>query len=983
MSELNIYASKEWTALSDTDKARVIDNDFKERYSNNPDYINADAAKKDQYKNAFKRYAEESALKSEFNPYNQLREQNTREADNSGFLVNTGRIIGQSHADQFERRKFLSELNPDGTFSSNFAENVSQYAQKKNAHIFTQEQKRLANDIGELTKVLETGTTWEKAKAWGKLAVDVITNPKAVIQTGAESSSSLTAIAAGAKAGSLVLPGLGTAGGMVAATTLDAGTHKIYEEIFSTMQEQGYKMTPTNVELFLKNNPDFIKDTQVKSLQYGAALGLVDTLTAGLFSKIATLPTRAARAAAVRSMDDVKRAAIGKVAEAQGISTQRLIDSAIDDAAIQFYRARPFKQKVAGAAGSYAGEIISEPLSEAAATAFVGDEIKAEDLIYETIGGIGAGPYGAAINVAALGSKAGSKKSAEFARKILTDTPESRAQIKKLKTEAAKAKILKDARNEHDFNKDIETIEANDPRIDTWSNPEEKDYNPVKAITALAKFTDTQSADKAEEVFKTLFNDLIDTNEKAIDLSAKGENATPQEVAALKVLQQQANTKEAIVEQAYKQLQIIRERNNKAAADKEVTPIDLDTSSSEQVLDYATQTFGSHKSSLKIDQLNQRLARADLPATERSVLESMKEAEVARAVIQDSIKNGSKDKSMAEVQNDIYRGARGSEFKGIDSYKAAISNYLDPKVNNVAEATKQIEGLKKFRDSHQEKLKKLSEAFEKIKKVKYDPQTQDRPALQVKVGNRVYKIHEKSGRLIESISNETTALQKEVKAAESLLAARTTPTKANTQAATPSPVQSQPEAPVADKSTATTGEAGSLGLDVERFNKIPASRKPIALENAKKLKAAGINPNEMWGKTQPQIDRLIKEKTDAKVQTKEQTQTKEQVAPKQAPEKPQEQRSEADPAPTIDPKDTTTGTTQEVVQNNEEILSTNLNNTDNVSDINIEQIDPGYMLVTYTDVDGTQVTKPYNEAIIDITEQIEEVKKIKECIKRK
>ena len=822
MADKMISDSPDWfnPDIPDENRVAAIELDFEETLGKDERFLTADPVTQQEYRQAHQQLVEEAARNSEYNPSNQKDASKQKTADRSGYLENTLTKVFDAHKDLIARTKFAADaLNPDGTFNSNFAKNASKYLQKRNEHIVTQEDKKLAVAVGKLQKGIEKDGVWNDTKHWGEfLFKDLPQNLGGIGHVAAESASSITAMMmgawgggkvgvlgggvagsvagpAGAAAGAAIGATVGAATGMFATGTADAATDKLMEQLESRLVKAGIAPTESGIQMFLNQNPGVIKEMQKTALTYGSVLGLVDIATGGFFSKVATLPTRAARKTAMRSMDDVARAAIEEAAKAEGKTVQEMTKRVIDGRARELLKGnslqlpggeiikgRSFKQKLAGKGTSLGGEVLSEPLSEAAATAAIGEEVTATDLVYETLGGIGAGPYGAAVNTAVFGSKLAANKTGEFTKKILSSTPESRAALKEQEAAIQQAKQQSQSRNDINFKKDLVDLEATDVRIDEWANAAGAKYDPIKAVTALAKFTDTESADKAEAVYKNLREEFIAIADQMEAMAAKaesGEKAAPQEVALYEKLYQQSKIKGEVPKQAYKQISIIRTRVAEEAKTKEIAPLDPVTATPEQVVDNITESFGSHGNENAVasdaEKIDRLLGRKDLSKTDRTLLSAMKEAAEARAAV------NSNSKTMQEVSNDIYHGHSGSEYKGIDAYKAGIANYLNKNVNNIEAATTQLEGLKKFHAAHQEKATKLAEAFEEAQSSGL--------TLRVKAGSKSYNVHKNSGSLIMATQAEAIALQKEVAAAESLFAARAAQTQAKVAPVAKAPVK--------------------------------------------------------------------------------------------------------------------------------------------------------------------------------------------------
>lgn len=752
----------------------AIEVDFERKMANNKTYKQADKATRQELRLAHRQLLEEAAQKSAHNPLNKQAIEDQQTTDESSFTGNLLRTGVRSVKETASRIPMVDDLvgRPDKAY----AERLAVYLNKRAAAPITEASKQLAQDM-KIWGENKQGGALNFIGASAVLAKDIITNPKGILDVAAESIGSMASMETGAKAGGAVAAaataatGGGAApaapfivgAGMFAAAATDAASAKMAEKMQEALDKYNLAYTPANIQMLIDKKPEIIQQIQTDSKVYGGVLGAVDVALGGFFSRLSSLPTRAARKAAMRSMDDVTRAMLASTANKLGVSVKDITEDFINHAAKQSLATRSFKQRLAGKALSYGGEVLSEPASEAAAMASIGD-VKAEDLIYETIGGIGAGPIGASINTAAFGSKLAGNKTGAFIKDVATSTPESRAEVKSIKEATKKDIALADARNQHNFKKEVAEVERHDARITEWSDPTHKNYNPAKAVASLAKFKDDPEAvNQAEAVVAQSRKDILSLLDQAIALKEKQENGTikHQEQKQLEALEKQLKVKQALYDQLKPQLQILRDKPATQA-------IDTETATTEQVISHAAETYGSSANSLSIEQLDTRLSREDLPDVERTLLQSMKDAAEARQTIEAARKPRTGNKTLEQVQEDIYTGTK--DYKGIDSFKTAVANFLHPAVNKVESALKELADLKKFRDSRKEKLDVLSKAYKEM--LQKDAETNTHNETKVTVAGTTNTIGSQSRRLIEAISNEAIALQFEVIAAENLIKAK-------------------------------------------------------------------------------------------------------------------------------------------------------------------------------------------------------------------
>jgi len=999
-----ISDTPEWFngTLSDAQRRAAIRIDFKRKVGQSEAYKNASPEKQEAYRNAHQRLVENAEVKSAFNPIHQQQAEDQQETDTGTFAGNLVRTMGRSVMDTASRAPMVDDLvgKPD----ANYAGQVAKYLTKRAAAPVTQEAKQLAHDMkmwGERTAA--SGTLGDIAATAG-LIKDIVVNPKGILDVAAQSIGSMGAMIGGAKTGGAVAAGATaatggwaapaapfiTGAGMFAAGAADAASSKMVDRIQEELDKRELPYTPGNVQMLLDSRPDIIKEIQTSSMKYGGVLGAVDVALGGFFSKLSSLPTRAARKAAMQSMDDVTRAMLASKASELGVKVADLTEDWISRAAKDSLATKSLKSKLGFKALNYAGEVASEPISEAAGMVAGGEKINTEELIYETLGGIGAGPIGASLNTSVFGTKLAANKTGEFIKKAVTSTPETRAANKEINEKAQKVTQLANARNQAGYKTDVESIQADDTRIEEWADSSNENYNPIKAIEALSKFAeDPDKADKAEAIYAPIKEEAFALIEQMEAITNKDpKEITTQDKVLLESLNEQLEAQKALAKQATPFILAIREKNNKQAADKTVASIDMDTATSEQVIDHVSEAYGSSRTGLSLQQLDQRLQQTTLSETERTVLQSQKEAVEARQVVEKAYEQNARKntdgKTLEQVQNDIYRGT--SDFKGIDSFRAAISNFLNPSVNNTEGAARQVAGLKKFRDQHQTKFEALTQAFEEIKKVPYRRGEENRPSKRVRVGGSTYNIHADSGRLVAAIGNEVTALNKEVKAAESLLVAKTgvpaTTIASNVPAPTaPSTQTTQTTPPATNAPKPVTAPATEAPASPATAAEQPSPETVTKVKQYAERMAKAVAEGRVTPEIVRQKEKAIQDKHGEQVarifrdELKRLEKVNQENKNKQETEKTQQKQEEAR---TEEQKRETK--TEEVDEDKK--ASTIGDNTDSVSAvISQEQVDPGEMPVTYTNSQGEQVTRPYNEAMVEIAQELREIQQILRCVK--
>jgi hypothetical protein len=832
MAEEVISDHPDWfdESISTEERSALIDWDFDENIAGDPEYQTADAATQGEWKLAHRQLVEQAALESKYNPSNIRAKAKQRTADRGDFLPNIATKVFDAHKGAAARVGMVDDvINPDGIVDEDFFGSASKYFQKENERITTQSERQLAKDITLWDKTTENSGLVGDVVASAKLLKDILLNPKAVASVAADSTSSITAGAMGAWGGGKVgaaagsvIPGAGTAGGatvgasvgMFLAMAGDAASSKFMEKVREGMEEAELPLTKSNIKMFMENNPEFVQQAQIDSTKYGGVLGAVDVALGGLGSRLATLPTKVARQNAIKALTAAEKVNLRTLAKGSGKTVEEFTEDLVTSRAAQELSKRTFKQKLKGKGKAYAGEVAGEPASEAAATAAIGEEVKAEDLIYETIGGVGAGPYGTAVNVAATGSKLAKNQTGKFIQKLKDSTPESRAAAKKQKAEVKEAKATgkvevqaaKDqARADSDvnFKKDIEETDINDREtIDAWADPENEKYDPLRAVTKLSESDSVDDLQRAKDIEIAAFNTMKETEGKLVALLDKAETGelTPAETAQMQSLDKTLDWQTETQKKLNKGSQLLRDRLNKAEADRDLKEVDVEKASPDELVASVTDSLGSSRNALPDTAIDTALENKDLTQEQRDVLINQKEANAARVALSKTAGYG---KTQDDVSSDIYNGGVG--FRGIDSYGQSIRNKLA--TGNTELANIELDRLRKFRDERSIRMNKAVEVFNAI----HSPAglTKQQERTQKELAASGLSIHKKTpSRLIAAIQDEADAITKETKLAESVIAAHSTETKVDTKpevkkAPEPKPAkpESKKEAPAPEKKT--------------------------------------------------------------------------------------------------------------------------------------------------------------------------------------
>ena len=765
--------TEDWFSESTDRQKQALDIDFNNNIANTDVYQEASPDQQKQYRTAYDQLAEETVYNSEHNPENIQGDRKQQKANSDSYWGNWGTKVKESHKNTVARAGLIDDsLNADGQVDDNASAQMSRYYKKENQKIYTKEEKQLASAIQRLQKRIDKDGFLNDAKAWGEFIFkDIPANMGGVGHLAADSAASLTTMGGGAKVGAMTAAGLTaatggiaapaapfiTAGGMFAAEVADAGTSKFLERIRGELTANDIPFTPSNIQMFLDNNPDLVKATQKDSLKYGSALGAVDVALGGFFSKLSSLPTKVARREAMRSIDDTAKAALKVAAKEQNISLSKLTELTIDGTARQILKGRSFKSKLGSKAVSYGGEVLSEPASEAVATAAAGEENTATNLINETLGGIGAGPYGAAINTAAFGTKLASKKSIKGVKGIVTPSTEAQKKSKKINK----------SRSKFGFNKEVKEA-TDDTSVDQYSDPESEKYDPIKAVAILGKSSKEDAHDKATEIYSTFVDKLIADGERADELQVKlrddRDNFTKEDEKELRSLGETLKTDEDTAVTLGKYVDSLDNKLTKQNTDQEIPKIDVENASGTEVVVNIIKSLGSggNKGAITNKDLGALEARNDLSPAVQAVVSTTR----ALGVAIDAVKKASSfGKNSEQVNNDVLNGKRGSDFKGIHGYMRAITGYVSG--NNKEAAQKHLDGLKKFTQEHKQKSARATALFKLV-------QSGDTPtaAQQKHIDEFAEKglvISKKSGKLVNLIHQEAVALLAAVSTANSLM----------------------------------------------------------------------------------------------------------------------------------------------------------------------------------------------------------------------
>ena len=749
-------------------------------------YKEATPERQDAMFTEYNRYMDHKALNSQYNPILQKRAENQARIDESGFFANTVDIAKESIKNSLQATRFTDDAIPGATPDASFGKELSAYHTKNLEKVMTQPQKELAKDIATFNKRVAKDGVINDALAYGKLAWDLAGNIKAVVQTGAESSSSLAAGLTGAKVAGVGAAGLTAATGGAAApltpfitglgmatgSMAEAIPHQFYSEMVENLEAEGLDVTEFNINKFVKDNPEKLLQAQKDAVTYSGVIGLVDAVTGHALTKIAALPQRAARTEAMnlvkQSIKQQGKGILEGYAKKSGKSVDELIEGAVNAKTAELLKARPATAKFKTRMGQYLGEVASEPISEAAGTAAIGNENTAENLIYETIGGIGAGPISTAVDVSAFGSKVATDKAGKTAKKILNPQSKSeKAAVQKIKDQRKVAKKQKTSDRSFGYRKEVaETSPEAD--LSPIASPQSEKYDPIKAMDILAKSDDPGKYDAAMELRAQTKADYANTVNRINEIEAKQAEGTltEKEAAEHAELMKLEEEQYAVAVKVKEKSDAMHNKQEQAAAAVEATPVaEPETASNEEITENITKTFGSknHAAAMTNEKIEKALQNPNLTPETKTGLKTMQEANVAVEKVAQA--HDTSGKSMQDVQFDIENGS--DDFKGINNYKRSIA--YATRAGNTEKANQEVGALEKFANTHREKANVFQAVFDSERLGKPLSQENADAYAQMQKENPNLNIHKGSKRLVEIVNMEADALEKSVTSAKAFV----------------------------------------------------------------------------------------------------------------------------------------------------------------------------------------------------------------------
>lgn len=594
---------------------------------------------------------------------------------------------------------------------------------------------------------------------------EVITNPLGVAYLAAQSAAfAAPSIALGA-AGSLAGPGGTIAGALSGSYATESGAYFL-DAVTKEIQKRGLPVTEESADLILADK-EFVADALSRSRRKGAATAITDVALSVGVGKLGTRAVRAAKATAATKLG------AKATKEAIELETQTILKAE-----------QTLRRSLTGKIQTIGAEVVTEPISEAAGQIAAEGKIDAGELMAETLGGIGAGPVMAPINVALYGTKTASKSTISKLTQAAQETrrerpPEEITAIKQAKaptTYKYKEKVAK-------------AVEAGRvaPEADPIMTAEVlSKVNQKEETTPLQKVQNREQAEKAyqvmaEKIQGILTESAVLTEEVQADPEGKQTEGNVQKIKSL-VIQARATKKTMnAMEPLIESMKV--EGTDKAAAIEQINQA-IESTEDKDTREAILSIFGSRQGaslaeSATIDKL---IGSTTDPAT-KAMVEQVKTYQEAEKALETA-----QEKTTGQVYIDVIEGGAG--FKGIREYAQAVTVAI--KAGDTKTTTEQLSMLRSFATRQATKADVFNRVHEATVAGK-ELTPADTTAMTGYSAQRVaknlpaYSLGKGAAPIIENVNLEVDALNKAVTMMESWV-----PTKAEV------PV---PKAPIAEKVT--------------------------------------------------------------------------------------------------------------------------------------------------------------------------------------
>lgn len=689
----------------------------------------------------------------------------------------------------------LSDDVAKGRIDANTAAVLSKNAERKQEQYIPEALQVTHDTIGNIQQRWADASgivegTGAVAQGFVDSAKELFTNPEGVMQLATESSGnmlpSMAGAITGAKVGTAIAPGTGTAAGAVVGfigslmggLSTEAGA-RLIEEAGQEIHRLGLEPTEANYAAVLANE-EFKNPAISKSRRKAIGTAAVDAVLSVAAAKIATAPLRAAQ----------KEARLILGADAP----QEVVDSLTKVKLAE----KSFSSKLAANTKAYGAEVISEPISELTGQLNAGDDVNLGELAGELLGGVGTSLISKQVDTAVFGTKLATAATAATAqaapgivKKAMNAVTETVADVTAKKTPfKAQMDELHKGNAAFDYDNKVKAVAATGD-VSEYTDTAKDTYNPSLAVDALIAINSAPDTD-------------IETKAANIEQASAIVNTFAAEKNARDELREELETKNKDKSIAKNEQIILRDLRKIAAKDKQyltnlhaaVSVLDQNNQSADEtqsqvetaktVAETATtpeesvtllkQVFGSNGgstiSSLGSSLETMRKHPATSPET-ASFIKTIQDFSAARINLAKSYSS-----TTEQVHTDVLKGGDG--YRSVDSYTKNIATALEEGKDTFA--VKELTTLSSFAKQHREKadvLRKVTEAVRNGTPVPGDIQARFNAINKTRVENsggklKPYKIHQGSiasgvwDRTLTNMEKEADTLDKGVAVASGL-----------------------------------------------------------------------------------------------------------------------------------------------------------------------------------------------------------------------
>ena len=849
--DFSFINDKRWFQETPETQQRMLDNAFQRDVASDKRFSNETPEVQETMRKNYMQQAESIAYYSPANPTNIEANRNQSIVDSQSFLP----IAGDKFKNSFKSLGTAISIADDmmaGEFDDNTAKKLANDIARQRSAGIPKKQKELMAELNVAAKEFDTAkTTWSKTKAFLGGIGDIVTNPVGSVYTGLDSISSLGTSLAGGKLGAKTGAGVALLAGQVGPqvgapeelatvpiassiggtlgvflSSLPASAQaKFQEDVLSELESKKLVPNEKNIQKLLQDK-NFTETAIDRAQKYAANIGAGEAFTSLVLG---------------------------------GLQKPFLAPTTLSS-------------NLAKKAGLFSLETISEGGVEALAQTAIGDDVNMEEVFAEMAGGFGMAPVSTAIDKSIFAGETVGKIGRDQFKKAITPKSEEHKQATKLKKYDRSFEATQD--------KDLPA----DTNISEFTNPEHKNYNPIKAINILANSKDIDSVDKAKDIANDYDENIVQKHYDELDalaLKEKEGTLTSEDVKRFKQLQKADKDIAIVQNKLTKAIQSLEKQSiEKIQQETDITPIDPKTSTDEDIKDNIIKSFGSHggKNTANNDDLIKASKRTDLSKDIKSMMQSVINMNISSQNLND-FKIGP-GKTMAQVSTDVHKGS--GNFKGIDHYLSQASQHIQS--GNIAGAKKAVTGLTSFANKHNNKAQILSEIYQDVIGAKKAKPATVSEFKEMQKKNPNLRIEAYSGNMVKMIQLEAETLNNAVKVANSLVNVPLQKEDTKTKSAVTIEPKKQETVPSKEKSKKPL-EAKPEPIRKAIKNRIKAAKETGNVEILNKaLDSKNINETERKVLTDVKNELTKKEKVDGekkqKVQSKDETKKEEKIATK-------------------------------------------------------------------------------------------------------